>query len=800
MNDLPLNQIIQGDCIEVLQGFPENSVDLVVTDPPYGLNFMGKEWDKALPPKEAFVEMFRVLKPGGLAFVMSSPRQDLVWRMCALLEESGFELSQSFISWIYKTGFPKAYDVSKGIDKRPNRIQKTPFKEYCNIKRNKMGLTLNQINIKGGWATTGGGVASEIMGNKIDNIIPSVETYNKLKIILNLDDRFDLLVEEAEREVIKSRQKLNAFSSSNGYGVGFNDYEKISLETTKAATDLSEKWDGWKAQTGLKPAVEPVIWARKPFASYRPMFLLTANLLISLSKDEVDWLKLIALTVDKSSILDPQSSSEDGENSVPSTARMNTSIKRFNVDSVEKYLQWSNHPNSNSVPITVPQPIIQALTTRLGREVGSSEATAISQYMSELENTDSNMILLWKNTLIALLLKMSNATIKTTFAMTTELKILNSLLCQDTSLSITRLKEIIQNGLTFDALTVVNCFQSVFSHLNNIPFITVQENATTKTEKQNLYVDNVEINSLSSTSTLILESIAHGIVTIKPVPESMMVLMVNKPFSESSIVDNVLRWGTGAINIDACRIPLQNEKLPLGSGDRTSCNKGQSYNPGWKGNEGNKTPEMGRFPANLIVSDDALDDGEITKSGDLLPHHNLSKDEDGVKPANVYGKYQRTPENFRGDEGGKSRYFDLDAWAKHRGFLDVAKPSSSERDFGLKNKRTEVHRAGHGNKETDDVTERFRTLARNIHPTVKPIKLMAYLIELGCPKNGVVLDPFVGSGTTCIAAKRLCRRYIGIELSEEYHALAVSRVAAYPQPLEWFGETSRDNQTKLVNE
>lgn len=63
--------------------------------------FMGKIWDKALPPKQAFVEMCRVLKPGALAFVMSSPRQDLMWRMGQLLEESGFELSQSFISWIY---------------------------------------------------------------------------------------------------------------------------------------------------------------------------------------------------------------------------------------------------------------------------------------------------------------------------------------------------------------------------------------------------------------------------------------------------------------------------------------------------------------------------------------------------------------------------------------------------------------------------------------------------------------------------------------------------------------------------
>ena len=155
---LPLNQIVHGDCVEVLQGFPENSVDLVVTDPPYGLNFMGKQWDKALPPKEAFKEIYRVLKPGALAFVMSSPRQDLLWRMCALLEESKFELSQSFISWIYKTGFPKAYDVSKGIDKRNNRKRKQYVELGDYIKQKRGEKKLSQKDVAKSFLSKNGGL------------------------------------------------------------------------------------------------------------------------------------------------------------------------------------------------------------------------------------------------------------------------------------------------------------------------------------------------------------------------------------------------------------------------------------------------------------------------------------------------------------------------------------------------------------------------------------------------------------------------------------------------------------------
>jgi len=98
IKELPTNEILCGDCVEALREFPDCCIDEVVTDPPYGIGFMGKDWDKALPSKEAFQEVFRVLKCGGLAFVMSSPRQDVLWRMMAMLEGVGFELKQSFVS------------------------------------------------------------------------------------------------------------------------------------------------------------------------------------------------------------------------------------------------------------------------------------------------------------------------------------------------------------------------------------------------------------------------------------------------------------------------------------------------------------------------------------------------------------------------------------------------------------------------------------------------------------------------------------------------------------------------------
>jgi len=126
-----------------------HSIDCIVTDPPYGIAFMGKDWDKALPRQEAFKQMHRILKPGGIAFVMSSPGQDVLWRMLRLLENSGFELKQSFVSWIYKTGFPKAYDVSKGIDKKLGKKRKVVGKyKYPDGSVRKTRKSLSEMSDK----------------------------------------------------------------------------------------------------------------------------------------------------------------------------------------------------------------------------------------------------------------------------------------------------------------------------------------------------------------------------------------------------------------------------------------------------------------------------------------------------------------------------------------------------------------------------------------------------------------------------------------------------------------------------
>lgn len=98
-----------GDCIEAMRAMPDNSVDSIVTDPPYGLSFMGKKWDYDVPSVEIWVECLRVLKPGGHLLAFAGTRTQ--HRMAVRIEDAGFEI-RDMIAWVYGSGFPKSRNLS----------------------------------------------------------------------------------------------------------------------------------------------------------------------------------------------------------------------------------------------------------------------------------------------------------------------------------------------------------------------------------------------------------------------------------------------------------------------------------------------------------------------------------------------------------------------------------------------------------------------------------------------------------------------------------------------------------------
>lgn len=107
----PSHQILIGDCLELLRGMPDNSIDSIVTDPPYGLSFMGKRWDYDVPATEVWAECLRVLKPGGHLLAFAGTRTQ--HRMAVRIEDAGFEI-RDMIAWVYGSGFPKSHNGEWG--------------------------------------------------------------------------------------------------------------------------------------------------------------------------------------------------------------------------------------------------------------------------------------------------------------------------------------------------------------------------------------------------------------------------------------------------------------------------------------------------------------------------------------------------------------------------------------------------------------------------------------------------------------------------------------------------------------
>lgn len=139
------------DSINVLKTLENNSVDCIVTDPPYGYKFMGKNWDKALPPKSIWEECFRVIKPGGFAFIMSSPRTDVASRLGIMLEDVGFLTTFTPIYWTYTSGFPKGYNMGQSAEKLlTTGAARRADRNLGNLDRNRWGSE------QGGPAQTGG--------------------------------------------------------------------------------------------------------------------------------------------------------------------------------------------------------------------------------------------------------------------------------------------------------------------------------------------------------------------------------------------------------------------------------------------------------------------------------------------------------------------------------------------------------------------------------------------------------------------------------------------------------------------
>jgi DNA modification methylase len=627
-----------GDCLDVLKAMPENSIDAVVTDPPYHLTsivkrysgetprsnmhdkdrgniqalqykrlakgFMGKQWDGgdiAFRP-ELWAEVLRVLKPGGHMVAFSGTRT--YHRMAVAIEDAGFEIRDQ-LAWVFAQGFPKSHDVSKGIDR----------------------------------------------------------------------------IAQAEREIIGVRDGFRPNTLKLRGPKGFHD--KSDGKITAPATDAARQWQGYG--TALKPSFEPLCLAQKPL-NFRHNSDTIGSALIQLWSRL--WLLWPANFAELSSALSPHV---------------------YGVDPFDS-AQWSAEDVSNTQA---------ALFARMD----------MSQFESALTSSLST-VSSWSLTWAESSEEESTFTTGTESRTTIDWKTLKSSLSRITPDSIIQAHK---SGawLNADASPAERYLSAVVTNLNAILELSAAENA------------------LSSEPTFCRDETDQ----IKPYLSD--ICLARKPLSKSTVAANVLRWGTGALNIDGTRIGIADEERSVIDA-RSGAGFGsiQCEHAGREEGEKFKSHSAGRWPTNLCHdgSPEVLAGFPETTSGNLQTHHRLAESENGSMSGKNYARSPR--QDMGGDSGSAARFF------------YTAKADSDDR-LGSR------------------------------HPTVKPVDLMQWLVKLVCPKGATVLDPFAGTGTTGAASFIEGRRCVLIEREAEYLADIEKRMGmllsgseerswklAKPEPLE----------------
>lgn len=260
-------QLYLGECLSIMKALQDNSVDSIVTDPPYGLSFMNKKWDYDVPSVEIWAECLRVLKPGGHLLAFAGTRTQ--HRMAVNIEDAGFEI-RDMIAWVYGSGFPKSMDVSKAIDKaRDDSADILRVTIFMADAAARAGVTRADVDAHMGTSDMGGWWLSRLQHRCQ---CPKWGQWLQLKALLNLGDEMDAEVWRLNgrkgtpgeawqtAEVLAVDVRMN--EASGIVSAGRDARVEVERQIKAANSDAARQWQGWG--TALKPALEPITMARKP--------------------------------------------------------------------------------------------------------------------------------------------------------------------------------------------------------------------------------------------------------------------------------------------------------------------------------------------------------------------------------------------------------------------------------------------------------------------------------------------------------------------------------------------------------
>lgn len=285
-------------------------------------------------------------------------------------------------------------------------------------------------------------------------------------------------------------------------------------------------------------------------------------------------------------------------------------------------------------------------------------------------------------------------------------------------------------------------------------------------------------NTVSILKEKINFTIDNGHSALKPANEP--ICLARKPLSEKSVAENVLKWRTGGINVDGCRVGTDDNIKDI-KGHKSSGEVGKEFDSmrhqDWISNS------EGRFPANIILECicDNREDSENHEDPNC-PCRLLDEQSGTLKTGSgEIGKFNHNSINSGSKVGMKSKF--VSCYADKGGasrYFYQAKVSKAERNMGLDAFDDKIIEGRDEGQDERNVAYKPRPVSqKNTHPTVKPINLMAYLCRLITPENGIVLDPFMGSGSTGIATQLEGFRFVGMEMDPDYFKIAEARISSY---------------------
>ena len=778
-------KLIQGDCLDKLKELEDNSIDSVVTDPPYGLSFMGKKWDYDVPSVEFWKEVYRVLKPGG--HILSFGGTRTYHRMVVNIEDAGFEIRDQ-VMWLYGSGFPKSHNIGKAVDKiEGNEREVVGTKKQHNIKGDKLNYSTihdkpeyEELQVtKGTSQYEGWGTAlkpaqeiiavaqkpEDLEGTALNliyiikselwklyvKIVESSSELNQVEQKEVLDTALCLVEKNTNIQVAlqglmdMSQLRLMENICWNTVGLWSNIledlYQKMSRYTTSTKLNLIIDLKTLKSLE-WQNILENIIQVKNNQIDGVNVNVLTAEVLfnaLNLKLKDIQRHSVEDNVIYKEDKMDclnepiclarkPLSEKSVAENVLKwGTGGIN--IDGCRVATTDTY-HYKNGPQGNSFSV--------------GKEPDGKRTEPVE--MNSEGRFPANLILECICDEVIKGEKGEVKRIKSDGGNTENRRFGNGKGLGPCETNAYNDKgDIHTNPMCpcrlLDEQSGSGASRFFFKASYN--FLEQKEYKKKNECQQNNYklVQYVEQSGLSISQ--ITELIAQ--TNVEDWIKEKLVLLVKSAL-------NLSEKCTMYIVANIVAIATENMASPLIQDFITEL---ENY-------------ILIQNLAHIVEIQDNIDTTPTTQSLMKLFGSVLPVIEKNIKQDTLVKEEQKSEQN-------KSTYR----------FVYQAKVSKKERNLGLdgfEEKKKEFETTTRTNKETADKfgCERKGT-AKNTHPTLKPINLMTYLCRLITPEGGIVLDPFMGSGSTGIAALLEGFRFVGMELDPDYFKIAEARINNWEQ-------------------